>query len=98
MRESRPALVLGILIALVACVASANAAVKPRLVLIAPFDAETLPVDDRWIGEGVGQVVTLGLAQHPAFVQVDKSRLRAFGQPEMWGEAAVVQAARVARA
>ncbi len=98
MREARPALVLGILTALLALVASASAAVKPRVVLVAPFEASTLPADDRWIGEGIGQVVTLGLAQHPAFVQLDKARLRTLGQPETWGEAAVIQAARVARA
>jgi len=91
-------LVLGILTALVALVAPASAAVKPRLVLIAPFEAGTLPADDRWIGEGIGQVVAFGLAQHPGFVQVDKSRLRSHGQPETWGEAAVIQVARVARA
>src|SRR5262249_4480413 len=61
-------------------------------------EAGTLAADDRWIGEGIGQVVTLALAQHPAFVQLDKSRLRALGQPETWGEAAVIQAAKVARA
>ena len=92
MREPRPAVILGILTALLALAASASAAVKPRVVLVAPFEAGTLPVDDRWIGEGIGQVVTLGLAQHPAFVQLDKSRLRALGQPETWGEAAVIQA------
>ncbi len=98
MREPRPSLVLGILTALVALVAPASAAVKPRVVLVAPFEAGTLPADDRWIGEGIGQVVALGLAQHPGFVQVDKSRLRSHGQPETWGEAAVIQVARVARA
>ena len=101
MRDPRPAVILGILgilTALVAFTAPASAAVKPRVVLVAPFDAGTLPADDRWIGEGIGQVVTLGLAQHPAFVQLDKSRLRALGQPETWGEAAVIQAAKVSRA
>ncbi len=101
MRDPRPAVILGILgilTALVALTAPASAAVKPRVVLVAPFDAGTLPADDRWIGEGIGQVVTLGIAQHPAFVQLDKSRLRALGQPETWGEAAVIQAAKVSRA
>src|SRR5262249_61988087 len=98
MRESRPAVILGVLTALVAFASLASAAVKPRVVLVAPFEAGTLPADDRWIGEGIGQVVTLALSQHPAFVQLDKSRLRALGQPETWGEAAVIQAAKVARA
>src|SRR5262249_61919231 len=98
MRESRPAVILGVLTALVAFASLASAAVKPRVVLVAPFEAGTLAADDRWIGEGIGQAVALGLAQHPAFVQLDKSRLRALGQPETWGEAAVIQAAKVARA
>ncbi|TLZ75022.1 MAG: hypothetical protein E6K07_10180, partial [Methanobacteriota archaeon] len=96
MREPRPWVVLGILTVLVALIVPANAAVKPRVVLVVPFEAGTLPADDRWIGEGIGQVVALGLAQHPAFVQIDKGRLRAHGQPEAWGEAAVIQVARVA--
>ena len=90
MRELRPAVILGILTALVAVASLASAAVKPRVVLIAPFEAGTLSADDRWIGEGIGQVVALGLAQHPAFVQLDKSRMRALGQPETWGEAATL--------
>src|SRR2546425_1643809 len=59
MRDPRPAVILGILgilTALVAFTAPASAAVKPRVVLVAPFDAGTLPADDRWIGEGIGQV------------------------------------------
>src|SRR5947208_16146666 len=50
------------------------------------------------MGEGLGQCVSLGLAQHAAFVKLDKSSLRALGQPETWGEAAVSQAAKVSRA
>lgn len=76
----------------------AEAAVKPRVVLVAPFDATSLPADSRWIGEGLAQVITLGLTQHPAFVPLDRSRLRALGQPEVWGESVVIQAARTARA
>src|SRR5207237_420949 len=34
------------------------------------------------------------LAQHPAFVQVDRARQRAMGRPDVWGESVVVQAAR----
>ena len=33
--------------------------------------------EDQWIGEGVAQIIGLGLAQHPAFVQVERARLRA---------------------
>ena len=65
----------------------AAAAVKPRLVLILPFDASTLPSDEQWIGESVAQIVRLGLAQHPAFTELDSSRLRAAGEQPTWGEA-----------
>ena len=82
MREPRAALVLGTLLALVTLVAPANAAVKPRVVLIAPFEASTLPADDRWIGEGIGQVITLGLSQHPAV------RAAAHEAIERWGTGA----------
>ncbi|MBI4638986.1 MAG: tetratricopeptide repeat protein [Candidatus Rokubacteria bacterium] len=74
------------------------AAVKPRAVLILPFDTTTLDQDHQWMGEGVAQSLSLGLAQHPAFVQIDRSRVRSVGQPEAWGEPAVVQVARGVRA
>jgi tetratricopeptide (TPR) repeat protein len=75
-------------------VMTVSAAVKPRVILIVPFETAGLTGDEQWIGEGAAQTVSLGLVQSPAFVQVDRSRLRAFGQPEAWGEATVLQAAR----
>ncbi|HEV8584615.1 MAG TPA: hypothetical protein VGT02_06560, partial [Methylomirabilota bacterium] len=84
------------LCALVAVVPT-DAAVKTRTILVVPFDTAGLTADDAWIGEGVAQTVALGLVQSPAFVQVDRARLRAFGTPEAWGEAAVLQAARSLR-
>ena len=77
-----------------AAVVSAQAAVKPRTILIVPFETTGLSSDEQWIGEGAAQAISLGLVQSPAFVQVDRTRLRAFGQPEAWGEPAVLQAAR----
>ena len=53
--------------------------------------------EQRWIGEGVAEIISLGLAQHPAFVAVDEARVRA-GQAAVWNEAAVGQAARTLRA
>ena len=70
----------------------------PRAVVILPFDATALEGEERWIGEGVAQVVALGLAQHPGFVQIERARLRAIGTPEAWGDAGAVQAVRTARA
>jgi tetratricopeptide (TPR) repeat protein len=78
--------------------AQADAAVKPRLVLVLPFDAATLPADDRWMGEGVAQIISLGLAQHPAFNQLDPTRLPALGRAEVWTAPAVLQALRTVRA
>jgi len=78
-------------------VASAQAAVKPRTILVVPFETAGLSSDEQWIGEGAAQAMSLGLAQSPAFVQVERARLRAFGQPEAWGETAVLQAARSLR-
>ncbi len=94
--SGRLALLLTVL--LLPLAARPEAAAKPRVVLIVPFDAATLPADERWIGEGIAQLVGLGLAQHPAFVQIDPARLRVMGEPEAWGEAVVGQAARTLRA
>jgi len=77
----------------------AEGAVKARTVIVLPFDASALERDDQWIGEGAGQIVALGLAQHAAFVQVDRARVRAAaGRPELWGELVVLQAARALKA
>jgi tetratricopeptide (TPR) repeat protein len=77
----------------------AHGAGKARTVVILPFDASAVDRDDQWIGEGAAQVIALGLAQHPAFVQIDRSRVRvAAGRPELWGEPVVLQAARALKA
>lgn len=94
-RSVRYAIVLVLLAALAEV---ADASVKPRAVLIVPFDASTLERDEQWIGQGIAEVVGLGLDQHPAFVQIDDARVRAVGRPEVWGDAVVVQAARTLRA
>ena len=74
-----------------------EAATKPRAIAVLPFDTSTLERDQQWIGEGVAEVISVSLAQHPAFVSVDEARVRA-GQPSVWNEAAVTQAARALRA
>ena len=71
---------------------------KLRVVVIVPFDGTALEREEQWMGEGVAQILALGLAQHPAFVQIERLRLRAAGRPDVWSEAAVVQAARGVRA
>src|SRR2546425_5261344 len=77
---------------------AATASVKPRVLLLVPFDVSALDREEQWVGEGVAQILSLGLAQHPAFVQVERVRLRAYGQPEAWGDAALGRAARAVRA
>jgi len=75
------------------------APVKARTVIILPFDASALDRDEQWVGEGAAQIVALGLAQHPAFVAIDRARVRvAAGRPELWGEPVVLQAARALKA
>jgi tetratricopeptide (TPR) repeat protein len=89
---------LAVLLALGACLlAGPAAAAKPRAILIVPFDASALSRDEQWIGEAIAQVLAAGLAQHPAFVQIDRARTRAVGQ-EPWAEPVVHQTARAVRA
>ncbi|MBI1847496.1 MAG: hypothetical protein HYR86_11055, partial [Candidatus Rokubacteria bacterium] len=79
-------------------VAPAAAAVKPRPVLVVPFDTTPLGADEKWIGEAIAQTVSLGLAQHPAFVQYERGRVRPATPWDVWTEAAVVQTGRSLRA
>lgn len=90
----RPAL-LGLVLALgLGVLPGVGGAAPPRVMVLVPFDATALERQEQWMGEGVVQVLAAALAHHPAVVQLDRSRLRAYGQPEVWGEAAVIQAAR----
>src|SRR5687768_336087 len=90
---------LAVLLALGACfLAGPAAAAKPRAILIVPFDTSSLSRDEQWIGEGIAQVLASGLAQHPAFVQIDRARARPGGNPDAWGEGVVQQTARAVRA
>jgi superkiller protein 3 len=95
-RFARRALLLLAVVALTAAGADAN--VKPRAILVVPFDVTGLERGEQWMGQGVAEVIGLGLDQHPAFVQIDDARLRAVGRPEAWGESVVIQAARTLRA
>ncbi|PYM20712.1 MAG: hypothetical protein DMD78_20695 [Candidatus Rokuibacteriota bacterium] len=62
--------------------------------MIVPFDASALDREEHWLGEGIEEILALGLAQHAAFVQVDRARMRSVGRVEAWGEPVVVQTAR----
>ena len=93
-RRPSPWVVLGILTGLVLFVSAASGAAKPRIVVIVPFNTETIDRDKQWMGEGVAQVLALGLTQHPATVVVESARLRSIAKPEGWTESSVVQATR----
>jgi tetratricopeptide (TPR) repeat protein len=90
--------VLPLLTIVALAVSGAGAAVKPRAVLIVPFDTSALERDEQWMGQGIAEVIGVGLDQHPAFVQIDEARVRAVGRPDVWGEPVVVQTARTLRA
>ena len=90
--------VVGGLFALLVAAASEGAAAKPRVIVIVPYNAETLERDKQWAGEGVAQLLSLGLAQHPALVPVDRVRLRPFLKSDAWTEAQVLQATKGVKA
>ncbi len=91
-RSARWALLLLAIAALSAI--PADAAVKPKLVLLVPFDATALDREEQWVGQGVAEVIGLGLDQHPAFVQIDDARVRTLNRPDAWTEPVVAQAVK----
>ena len=90
-------LAIGLVVPLAAD-AAAPAAKAPRAVVVLPFDASTLSREEQWLGDGLAQLVSLGLTQHPGVVVIDRGRMRATRPPDVWNEAAAAQAARVAHA
>ena len=86
--------VTGLLLVLVAAGGVAEAAPKPRNVLILPFATPDLTREEQWVGEGVAQSLMLALVHVPGLVQIDRDRLRQLPQPEAWDEAAAVAAAK----
>ncbi|MGH7348566.1 MAG: hypothetical protein ACREI6_01020, partial [Candidatus Rokuibacteriota bacterium] len=87
------AVVTGLLFALIAAV-GAEAAPKPRNVLIVPFATVDLTREEQWIGEGVAQSLMLALVHVPGLVQIDRDRLKQLPQPEAWDETATLAAAK----
>ncbi len=90
---ARWAVVPAMLIALFGAPA-ADAAPKPRNVLILPFATVDLARDEQWIGEGVAQSLMLSLVHVPGLVQIERERIRALPRPEAWDEAAATSAAK----
>jgi len=75
----------------------AEGAVK-RSMLVAPFETLALPPEEAWLGDGLAEALTLAFVQHPAFVQIDRARLRAFADPQGWRAASALEAARALHA
>jgi len=71
-----------------------SANLRPRALLILPFQPVAVDPAGEWMGEGVAQSLALAFAQYPGFIQVDRNRLRRLGYPEVcrhgdWQEVAV---------
>lgn len=99
MREpGRSSLLVLVVAALVTFVSAADAATRPHVVVVAPYEVGGLPPDERWIGDGIREIVALALAQHPAFVVLDRPRVAAVNRADARDEPSVVQAARAVRA
>ncbi|HSE03443.1 MAG TPA: tetratricopeptide repeat protein [Methylomirabilota bacterium] len=87
------AIVIGVLLSLITA-AGADAAPKPRNILIMPFATVDLAREEQWIGEGVSQSIMLALVHVPGLVQIDRDRLKQLPQPEAWDETATLAAAK----
>ena len=73
---------------------AAPAAAKSRSVLVLPFAPLELGREEQWLGEAVAESLRLSLTQLPALIQIDRGRLRALAQPEIWDEPSAQTAAR----
>jgi len=96
-RAPRVAILSG-LFASVLAASLADAAAKPRSILLLPFATADLTRDEQWLGEAVAQSLMLGLVQAPSLVQIDRERLKQIAQPEAWDESATAAAAKALHA
>src|SRR5262245_4659361 len=90
----KPVVLSAVLLSLAVAVA-AQAATKPRTLVILPYATVDLARDEQWIGEGIAQSLMLAFVQMPAFIQVDRERLNRPPRPENWDEQAAMSAAKV---
>ena len=95
---SRSWVVAVVSVLVLAIAGGAGADSKLRIVVIVPFDATALDREEQWMGEGVAQILALGLAQNASIVQIERSRLRAAASTDAWTEAGLAQGARGVRA
>jgi tetratricopeptide (TPR) repeat protein len=82
----------GLLAAFLAVAAPVDA--KARSVLVLPFAPLDLGREEQWLGEGVAESLRLSLTQLPTLTQIDRGRLRALPQPDVWDEQSALSAAR----
>ena len=90
------AMVCALALAVVGEVSAADS--KLRVIVIVPFDTTALEREEQWMGEGVAQILALGLAQQPSIVQIERSRLKTAARVDAWNETTLTQAARAVRA
>jgi tetratricopeptide (TPR) repeat protein/TolB-like protein len=86
----------GLLAALLVVAAPVDA--KIRSVLVLPFAPLDLGREEQWLGEGVAESLRLSLTQLPTLTQIDRGRLRALPQPDVWDEQSALSAARAVSA
>jgi len=78
--------------------AAAATPAKVRSVVILPFATPDVTREEAWVGEAVAQSNMAAFRQVPGLIQVERARLKALQQPEVWDESAAVTAARAVRA
>ena len=89
--------VLSVLTSLLAAL-SADAATRPRMLVVLPYATVDLASDELWIGEGISQSLALAFDQMPAVVQVDRDRVNRLPRPDRWDDPTALSAARVSGA
>lgn len=89
------ALLLGVLLLLPQAPAAAK---KARRVLIVTYATSGLAPEEQWLGEGVAQILSLALAQHPTFTEADRGRVAKAGVSPAGPEAAILAAVKSLRA
>lgn len=95
MRLAVPAAVI---LAMLVCGNRLVAEIKPRAIVVLPFDASGLAPGDQWMGEGVAQMVSLGLAQHAAFVQIERCMPGTVDHKGVWSTPLVHRVAKAVQA
>ncbi len=73
---------------------TAEAATKPRTIVVLPYVTMDLARNEQWLGDGVAQSLTLAFDQMPALIQIDRERLKRIPRPDAWDDQAAAAAVR----